>query len=60
MDKTLIAKPILAIICIAIIAMMLIERGVDGQLIGMAIAFIAGLGGLEVYTEYKKRSEAAA
>jgi len=44
---------VLAIIAIAIISLVCVESGVDGQLIALSIIAIAGLGGYEVYKRQK-------
>lgn len=45
---------ILAIVCIAILEIFAIVYNIDGYLLGVAIAAIAGLGGYEIGIHRKK------
>jgi hypothetical protein len=44
---------VLAIISIAILSIVAMNKGIDGQLTALSIAAIAGLGGYEVYKRQK-------
>jgi len=52
-------KCVLAILAIAALAIVAMNKDIDGQILWLAIIAIAGLGGYDVYTAMK-RAEAAA
>jgi len=49
--------PIIAMICIAGLEALALVKGVDGALLGLAFAAIAGLGGYELKVLLDKRKE---
>ena len=46
-------KQIFAMACIAVVALCCLVKGLNGQIIGVAIVAIAGLGGYELYQQEK-------
>jgi hypothetical protein len=50
-------KTCLAIVCITAIEVVALWRGIDGKLMGAAIAALAGLGGFAVGKYITKRSK---
>lgn len=49
-------QSVLAILIIGILAIVALYHGVDGQLYGLSIVAIAGLGGYEVYQRTKNQT----
>jgi len=52
------SKCLLAIVAIAALAIASVSKGVDGQIMWLAIICIAGLGGYDVYTQLKREDAA--
>ena len=52
------SKCLLAIVAIAALAIASVSKGVDGQIMWLAIIAIAGLGGYDVYTQLKREDAA--
>lgn len=48
---------LLAIVAICIIAISCVSQNIDGNLLGLSIAAIAGLGGFELYQRRKEDDE---
>lgn len=49
--------PIVAMICIAGLAALALSQGVDGAVLGLVVAALAGLGGYELKAMIDKRKE---
>jgi hypothetical protein len=54
------SKSLLAIVAIAALAIVALNRDIDGQIVWLAIIAIAGLGGYDVYTQIKREEAARA